>query len=83
MATAIEPPSAAHVFPVTMPTEHIESREKLRSSSWTCPVSLTSRYVGAEVSTIVESGDGFNAFSCDTGVESTEDDILQAEGKNE
>ena len=30
------------MFPVTIPTEQIENNEKLRSSSWIWPVSLTS-----------------------------------------
>jgi hypothetical protein len=30
------------VFPVTIPTEQMENKEKLRSSSWIWPVSLTS-----------------------------------------
>ena len=42
LAPNIEPPRAAQVFPVTIPTEQMERREKLRSSSWIWPVSLIS-----------------------------------------
>lgn len=69
MATVMLPPSAAHVLPVTMPTEQIEKREKLRSNSWIWPVSLTSSRWGS-CSAIVpfsESEEGTIVSGCESG----------------
>lgn len=64
----IDPPRAAQVLPVTIPTEQMEKSEKFRSSSWTCPVSLTSNSWGEWLFSPMfvpfsESEDGIVVFS--------------------
>jgi hypothetical protein len=74
------PPNAAQVFPVTIPTEQIDNNEKLRSNSWTCPVSFTSIKTGSWSRPVIvpfsESDDEFEVFSWFSTVAMMADKIL-------